>query len=159
MAVVGIVGPGGAGKTTWLKQRFPNCKVIHAIPFTRKWSHVHTPFVEFFIGLERVITSYKSKLLGKKYNVVMDRCFIDGVAYGKYWNVFWIAKLFNKIIFKPKVIYFLMPKSVKAKRMFEQKDYKRLNILYGCALLNNGYTIRNEGEYAFGTVFKCQRQR
>ena len=157
MTIIAISGTGGAGKTTWIKENFPDWIVIHAVPFTRKWSHVHTPLIEFFIGTERVIQSYKVKLLGKKTNIIMDRCFIDGDAYSRYWGVSWIAKLFNKIIFKPKVVYFMSPKMVKAKRQFEADDFKVIDLLFWDSLSDNGYEVKESSKYDFGEVFKFVR--
>ena len=154
--MIAIVGPGGAGKTTWIKEKFPNKKVVHAVPLTRHWSQYHTPLVEVLMGIERVLQSYKAKIID---DCIMDRCFIDGTVYGRYWHSFWITKWFNKIIYKPDVIYFLSPKDVKAKREFEKDDFRKLKDEYWRALAENGYVITGNGLYDFGVVFKCQRRK
>jgi len=154
MSVVAICGPGGSGKTTWINQKFPGKRVIHAVPYTRWLSHVHTPLVEILMGIERTIQSYKVKLLSERETVIMDRCFIDAEVYGKYSHCYWLTRLFNKIIFKPKVIYFLNPNDVKAKREFEQKDFEKLSDGYWMALVSNGYRWHTVSSYKFGEVFK-----
>ncbi len=159
MVIIAVSGTGGAGKSTWIKETFPDYIRIHAVPRTRRWSHVHTPFVEFFIGTERVIQSFKAKLLGKKHNVVMDRCFIDGDAYSRYWGgaTNQIARLFNKVIFKPDVIYFMLPLKVKAKRQFETDDFQTIGLLFWDSLSDNGYEVKESKSYDFGSVFKFVR--
>lgn len=160
MSVIAVVGAGGSGKTTWINQKFKGKRIIHAVPYTRWLSHIHTPLVEVLMGIERTIQGLKVKLVGEKETVIMDRCFIDAEVYGRYSHCYWITKLFNRIIYKPEVIYLLDPVEVKAKREFEQKDFEKLTDGYWMTLVSNGYRIPITTDnhicekYKFGEVFK-----
>jgi len=149
-----VVGPDGAGKTTFLEGYDP----IHAIPWSRKFSEWrrHRVLIEILMGVERTVRSWVARLQHR----VMDRCYIDAEAYSIFWSeetghkICWaVCKLFNVFNFKPKEIVFMMvdPNKAKPKRAYSPQDIKRLRGIY-LRLLSRDFHIQDYRPYDLGMI-------
>jgi thymidylate kinase len=158
-----IDGPDGSGKTYWAEHSGPKYRYIHMIPFSRRWSVRETfiggLFAEFVMGMERCWNSSKARR--SKDNVIMDRCFLAGAVYARFWDekfkTKWYGRIcgwWNSVIFKPKEILLFVPKKelARPRKAYTSDDVGLLSMLYDKEIRKFGYRMVKQRVYNFGVV-------
>lgn len=157
-----IVGPDGAGKTTYINANY-DLPRFHAIPYTSrlpmKRNKPYRIFHEFIMGIERAIRYIILHISDEPY--ILDRCIIDAEVYGRLWaedmgtNVgLHIAHLFDRVGYWPELVVQLVvqPSKAKPKRTYRPEEIMRMNLLYKQVLEEFGYEKIESKLYIFGTV-------
>lgn len=162
MKRLAIVGPDGAGKTTWIRENV-DLPRFHAIPLTSKlpfkrdtaWRLFH----EFLMGIERAIRYMYLRISNKDF--ILDRCIIDAEVYAIKWANdmgthlgLWISRFFDLVGYWPDMVVQLVPSAGKAKpkRGYSDKEIIEMNMMYHNVLRLYGYKIVKKEMYLFGEV-------
>lgn len=156
------VGRDGAGKD-YLIADIEHDVSTHASTLSSK-IHMHKlPGVvrEFLIAGERILKGAYLRILDKvtKRDVIMNRCYICGIVYARYYDSDKWVNVLKRFETKPDEIYMLAPRPGRAqpKRDMYHGDTIWFNTEYYKVLEEEGYRKVDDFGYNFGKVLIWRR--
>lgn len=160
MVVRSWVGPDGSGKTYLISElETDNADLMHASTLSHK-IHMHKipgPLREVMISVERIARGWYLKLRDyfTSKDQIMDRCYVCGIVYSRFWDSEKYSSLLNMFEMRPDEIYQLIPipgRERPKRNLYDEEDIKWFNEHYYNVLKSEGYKRVDRFEYNFGVV-------
>jgi len=160
MTVRSYIGVDGAGKTTLIAQieGKKSDKPMHASTISHKIKthKLPGPVRELLISVERIVRGAYLRLKDKFTwkDQIMDRSYICGLVYSKYYGTRKWAELLKPLETRPDEIYLLLPRKndVRPKRDLYEDDVGWFNCEYFRTLQDEDYEYVDRFGYLFGIV-------
>jgi len=164
MVVRAYVGVDGAGKTYLISElETGNADPMHASTLSHKikMHKIPGPLREVMISVERIVRGWYLKF--RDYftdkDQIMDRCYICGIVYSRFWESEKYSNLLKMFEMRPDEIYLLIPfkNRVRPKRDLYKENVGWFNQEYYNVLKEEGYERIDRFEYNFGVVTMWRR--
>lgn len=159
MVVRAYEGCDGSGKTTLIAEiEHKKGKPMHASAISHAIQTHRLPgwIREPLIAIERIVKGWILKLKDKLTwrDQIMDRSYISGIVYSRYWGTEKWMKIFKLFELRPDEIYLLLPfkNRTRPKRDLYVDDVGWFNTEYYNVLKEEGYKRVDRFEYLFGVV-------